>query len=95
MFAELLVHPDNLAKFLPSGESVELTDKEKLALKAIATLTSSGRKDAFGYNRLGQYRPENPLIQSLITKGLVKSVGAGISITTDGKNVASGLPQIY
>lgn len=95
VFAELLVHPDNLAKFLPSGESVELTDKEKLALKAIATLTSSGRKDAFGYNRLGQYRPENPLIQSLITKGLVKSVGAGISITTDGKNVASGLPQIY
>lgn len=87
-YAEILVHPDNLTKLLPSAEeNVELSPKELAALNIIGGIKSSYRKDEFRNNGLGPYTPNNPYLQSLASKGLVKVTGTGVQITLAGKNV--------
>ena len=89
-FAHLRVNPKTLAPLLPAAPTVDLTEKEHKALRAVATLTSAGRKDEFSREGLGVYGPTNPLIAGLAEKGLVKVGKVGVSITLEGKNLAKG-----
>jgi hypothetical protein len=91
VYAVLYVNPGNMPTFV--GTKVELTRNEDLALAAICGLNSSGRKDFFDRNSLGIYDAKNPLIQSLVSKGLVNATGTGIKATTEGRNAVN--PSIH
>lgn len=91
VYAVLYVNPGNMPTFV--GTKVELTGNEDLALAAICGLNSSGRKDFFDRYSLGIYDAKNPLIQSLVSKGLVSATGTGIKATTEGRNTVN--PSIH
>jgi len=86
-FARIYVNPETMAPLLPSS-SLEVTPQEKAALRILRGIKSGYRADEFARERLGPYSAKNPLIQSLIEKGLVRLTGAGLSITTQGKNAS-------
>lgn len=88
-WAYILVHPDNLVKLIPSGEEPELTDKEQAALNIMSGIKSSYRKEEFWRKKLGPYSLDNPVMQSLLDKGLIKvNRGGAMMITLKGKNLA-------
>ena len=83
----IYTRPDGLAAKLTPPE-LELTDQERSALTVVCT-TKGGpyRKEAFDYAGLGEYNADNPLVVSLVTKGLLKANKAGaISATIAVRN---------
>ena len=83
-FASIYVRPDAMPTLLP--EPVELSPKERKALNA-CSYKSGYRKDEFWKQGLGEYSLDNPLIQSLLEKGLIQTdVRGGIKVTIKGKN---------
>jgi len=88
-FARIYVNPQTLAPLMPAAE--EVTDEEQKAIRIIDGIKSSYRDDEFRRARLGPYSLNNPIIQSLLSKGMVKTNRAGaIMITTKGKNARTG-----
>jgi hypothetical protein len=86
-FLSIYVRPSDLEDLMPEGDDeVDLTKDEAKALK-IMGYKSSYRADQFWKDRLGEYDVENPLIESLINKGLVKVQRNGMRLTTKGQNV--------
>lgn len=82
--ASIYVHPDGIARLLPPAAAV--TDREQLILRTIRSLTSAGRKEVFGREKVTPAE-----IDALVARGLLRKTKAGaVSITTDGKNVAEG-----
>lgn len=84
VYATIKVHPDNMATLIPA--QIDLTREEKLAITILDSLKPAYRAEYFVRNDLGLYKADNPLIKSLVDKGLVKVTGTGIQITTAGKN---------
>lgn len=68
-------------------EAVDLSADEKRALNIIGGIKSGYRQDEFRRYGLGEYGPNNWLIQNLADKGLVKIMRTGIQITTKGRNL--------
>lgn len=107
VFATILANPANLQKLLPAGNEATLTESECYALHIIKQYKASYRRDAFTrssyYGRqreargivLGEYDRNNPLLIGLAAKGLIKITGAGIQITTEGRNACEStrLPE--
>jgi len=84
-FAYVLVPPANLQKLLPPR--VEVTDNE---LKALACFhyKSGYRAKEFNRYHIGVLDKDNPIIQSLQAKGLIKiNANGSMQITTTGKNI--------
>jgi hypothetical protein len=91
-FLSIYVKPNNLDQLMltEDEDEVDLTDKEVKALE-IMGYKSGYRADYFFRARLGEYNRDNPIIQSLADKGLVRLMSNGITVTTKGKNVRRGL----
>lgn len=87
VYAVLYVNPDNMAALLPAP--VDLTPQEDMALAIIQGLKPGYRGEYFERHDLGVYNAQNPVLKSLVQKGLVKATGAGIQITTEGKNAVN------
>ena len=86
VYAVLMVNPSTMAPLLPEAKT-EVTPQERKALDIIGGLISSYRGDAFVREGLGKYGPSNPLILSLVEKGMLKMNAKGsVVITTEGKN---------
>lgn len=83
-FAQVYVHPSNVAAMLP--KVAEVSQREKDILDAFKSLTSAGRKDSFARGKV-----KAPELATLVQRGLLKANKAGaMSITTEGKNAAMG-----
>ena len=91
-FLSVYVRPNNLDQLLPDEEEdeVDLTSEEKEALE-IMGYKSGYRAEYFSRANLGEYGKDNPVIQSLADKGLVRLMSNGITTTTKGKNARRGL----
>ena len=86
-FLSIYVRPDDMGQLMiPEDEAVEMSDDEKRALNVIGGYRGGYRGEEFRRERLGEYGPDNPLIQSLAKKGLVQIMGGGIRITSKGRN---------
>jgi hypothetical protein len=84
----IYTRPDGLTTQLTPPEP-DLTDPEKSALNTVC-ITKGGpyRREEFDRAGLGTYGVKNPLIVSLISKGLLKANKTGaISATIAGRNV--------
>ncbi|MEA5578643.1 hypothetical protein [Anabaena sp. UHCC 0451] len=88
------VHPEELPNDLPASD--ELTIQAKIVLFCYRCYKSSyaGIKDYRQHEATQIIKPSEYEIakQELITKGLIS---ARNSLTTGGKNIAAGLPDIY
>lgn len=85
-FAHIKVSPSNLQAILPRPAE-ELDDREAKALDAILGLKSGYRADEFRRRGLGPYSAENPILQSLAAKKMIKiDARGGIAVTLEGKN---------
>lgn len=91
VYAVIRVHPDNMGTLVPA--KVDLTPQEEMALAIIGGYKPAYRAEYFARHDLGLYKADNPLIDGLAKKGLVKVTGAGIQITTAGKNARN--PRIH
>lgn len=87
VYATIYLNPGNMNTLL--APPVDLTPQEDVALAIIGAIKPAYRGDSFSRKGLGQYVAGNPLIKSLEAKGLVKTTGAGIQITTAGKNAVN------
>ena len=92
-YAWISIHPDNAQKLLPETTDNGLSRFERAALSLISGIKSSYRAQEWtrgGYKQPalpGKYSPDNPLILSLVEKGLLKMNKArAISVTTAGRN---------
>ena len=94
-FGRIYINPDNVAALIEQDDGVELSEDEKYAIVFINMFNSRGRKDAFESKGLGEYSSSNPLVRSLVSKGLLKLQGAGVKVTTQGKNVRKSLDRKY
>lgn len=92
VYATVTVNPDTMPTLLPPV--VELTPQESQALAIINGLKPGYRKDAFDRKRLGRYDATNPILKTLVEKGLIKATGAGIQVTTAGKNAVDSSLQV-
>lgn len=87
VYAVLYVNPDAMPTYLP--EKPTLTPDEDKALAIISGIKPGYRADSFDRYDLGLYTKDNPIVRSLVEKGLVKATGAGIQITTEGRNAVN------
>jgi hypothetical protein len=87
-FLRVYVRPEDLDMIMPEGkdENIVISDDEKKALGIVGGIKGGYRAEEFRRSRLGEYGPDNPLIKSLASKGLVKVSRTGIQITTLGRN---------
>jgi len=93
-FARILINPQNFANILPSEE--KLSDNEMKALAIIKTIKGGYRKKYFDDHKIGPYAKENPILQGLARKGLIKVNARGAAmITTKGKNAVSSYRLPY
>ena len=85
-FAYVLVHPNNLQKLLPARADV--TEQEQHALGCFGLKPAYRQQEFNRYrDRLGVFNKDNPIIQALQAKGLIKINSNGsLQITTQGKN---------
>lgn len=87
-FLRIYIQPSDLGLLGTSeDEEILLTPEEKKALEIIGSYVSGYRSDAFRREGIGAYSRDNPLIQSLAEKGLIRMMGSGIQITTKGRNL--------
>jgi hypothetical protein len=84
--ARILINPEDIQQVLPEKTETEISEKEKIAINIIGGIKSGYRADLFSRHGLGPYKPENPIIQSMLAKQWIK-IGAGVQITTLGKNI--------
>ncbi len=86
-FATVYLNPANVVKYLPAA--VALTERELGILAQFRSLSSAGRRDE--WQRFPESRPSDAEIDALVAKGLLfrNSIGS-VSVTTAGKNAASG-----
>lgn len=83
VYARLVVHPDNLAKLLPS-DAAELPIRERYVLHVYRGIKSSSRNQYLGF-----IRGRAALVDSLVARGYLKRNASGATqITTEGKNAA-------
>ena len=85
-YGSLTLHPGYFGLLQDKNKPTELSPDEKKALEFLG-YTSSYRKQEFEREGLGVYGPRNPLVLSLIEKGLVEAKGAGLRLTTKGRNL--------
>jgi hypothetical protein len=79
-------HPDLAEEMLVEGAA--LPDKEAVALDIIhSNRFVKDREAEFSEYKLGKYSPTNPIIKSLIEKGLVEVKGRDIDWTFDGQEL--------
>ena len=88
-WAYIILNPANMAALIEAPKE-SLNQQEKAALTAIS-YKPGYRADEFSRNRLGPYSLKNPLVQALLAKGLIQATGAGIRITTEGRNALRGV----
>ena len=82
---DLVLHPDNAARWLPAP--AEITPRDKWILGCFAGLTSAGRKNEF--ERRGKHAPQEAEIAGLVSRGYLSRNKAGATaITTKGRNAA-------
>jgi len=76
------------------ARSLQLLNRvQQKAVDIIGGIKGGYRREYFEKHRLGEYGPNNPLIQGLAKMGLIKVMRNGIQITTKGKNVRSPAGQ--
>jgi hypothetical protein len=94
-FARIRVRPDNMEKMLPGTE--EVSDQERKVLAILGGIKGGYRKQYFEDNNLGPYSSDNPIVQSLLSKKLIKVNKRGsMMITTAGKNArGNASPERY
>jgi hypothetical protein len=81
--ASITVRPETLTPLLP--ERPDLSKEEWSALNIVGGIKGGYRREEFFRAGLGDYGPENPVVASLVQKGLVKVNKRGaVSVTTDG-----------
>lgn len=86
-FVRILARPDDMDLVVTQPlKAIDLIEQEAKALHGIAGIKSGYRQDEFRRKGLGDYNKNNPLIQSLEKKGMIKFTSVGISVTTDGMN---------
>ena len=88
-FLRIYVNPSDLDEVILADEEDEqiLTDDEIKALNIIGGIKGGYRASEFERYGLGPYSKTNPTIKSLSDKGMIKFMGAGIRITTLGRNL--------
>ncbi len=84
VYATIKVHPENMATLIPA--QIDLTREEKLVITILDSIKPGYRAEYFERYSLGLYKADNTLVKMLVDKGLVKTTGTGIQITTAGKN---------
>lgn len=84
VWATLYVNPYNMSQMIP--QKVELPLMEEWALSILDGIKPGARSTYFEERGVGPYNAQNPVIQSLVQKGMVKVTGSGMQITTTGKN---------
>lgn len=82
VFASVIVHPDNMAKFLPNVPSLDARDR--WILYTFKALTSPGRKDE--WRRCADVPSEADLNRLASAGYLKRSKNGATQITTEGKN---------
>lgn len=86
VYATVTLNPRNVMPWL-SAPAEELTDKERKILEAYGTLKAGEyRKQA-----LREAKATEADIDALVSRGLLKKTGAGVQITTAGKNTRRSL----
>ena len=84
-FAHMYIRPENLTKYLPSGDLV--SEVEHKILYAYGAYKSSYRATI-----LGKVDPVE--IASCVKKGYLKKIGKGLGITTEGKNARAAYEAV-
>lgn len=89
--AMIFTREEDLQFLIPKQkEDVNKSDLEEIEIKVLDVFCSikpSYRQNEFYHRRLGEYSKNNPFIQSLLEKGLLKEVGTGIQVTPKGKTM--------
>lgn len=87
-FATIYVTPANVSKLIEDEEGEDLTKHEDIVLYLIRSIKSGYREEEMERRGVpGGYSVRNPIIQSLVEKGLAKANSAGaIQTTLNGKN---------
>lgn len=86
-YAVIFANPSIMTRLLEEGDPVVLTEQEEYLLHIIRAFRSSARQIEMEMAGIrGTFGPSHPLVQSLEEKGLIRTTGAGISVTTAGKN---------
>lgn len=80
--SQVYIHPSRVKV---SEKNIELSEDE-LKMLVCMQYTSAYRKDYAKRLKVGAPDLTNSLVQSLVTKGLLKKAGAGVSMTPEGKN---------
>ena len=87
-YATITLNPAAVVKLLPATDVVSLSEREKQALQIVGSCNSGGRKSEFEYQNLGLYGPDNVLVRSLESKGLLSISKSGqVKLTTEGENL--------
>ena len=89
--AIIIIREEDLKFIVPQQENDteknDLTEKEWNALEVICRFRSGYRRGEFYLKRLGEYSTDNPIIQSLERKGLIKVSRVGIQYTPKGRTL--------
>ena len=81
----VFLRSDNMVKMI--AHKPELTDPERKALEVIGSIRGGVRGEYFRDAGLGEYGAANPVIASLVVKGLAKANKAGaVQLTIEGRN---------
>ncbi len=83
--ATLYIHPNNCVKMLPEGTKLSLEEEKVLVLYRYTS--------AYRAEEMKRIKNANQIQQTLIEKGLLKKVGKGLGLTTEGKTAAHKLPM--
>lgn len=79
-FATLYLNPENVVKMLPAKPEVSERDKQ--------ILEYMGYKSGYRKEYLERMKATTEEIDSLVNRGMLKKLGRGLSLTTEGKNAA-------
>lgn len=86
VWAYVTVHPDNMARLLPSAPEGSVTDRDLWILWTFKGLNSRGRREE--WMRYRQVRPSEAELDHLAEQGLLKRSSNGATkITAPGRNV--------
>lgn len=87
-YVSIYYHPSNKDTFVPETETVNLSSEERKALTIFGYKSSYRSNEWWRSDLPGKYSLDNPLIQGLLAKGLIKVNQAGaIALTTSGRNL--------
>ena len=83
--ATLYIHPNNAAKMLPEQTNLSAEEEKVLVLYRYTS--------AYRAEEIKRIKGAETIQQALIQKGLLKKVGSGLGLTTEGKTAAHRLPM--